>query len=339
VVTPTPAAAPLLLAELGFPRLDPVALDLPGPIDVRWYGLAYLAGFLVAYRLLLRLSRAGFLPVKPEAAVDLVVTLVMGVILGGRLGFILFYDFAGVAADPARIVRIWEGGLSFHGGLAGAAIACAVYARGHGVPFLRLGDALALAAPFGLFFGRIANFVNGELYGRVAGPDVPWAVRFPTDPAAFRLLGADTATTLRGRELALHEAFASGRWDAVRVQVPPRHPSQLYEALLEGLLLAALLWALYAWFRRRGRVPAPGLFGGLFLVLYGVFRSFVELFRQPDRQFTDAADRLGTVLGPLTMGQTLSLVMLVAGVALVVRAVRLGSTPAPPPGVAIAADG
>jgi phosphatidylglycerol:prolipoprotein diacylglycerol transferase len=328
VVTPTPAAAPLLLlAELGFPRIDPVALDLPGPVDVRWYGLAYVAGFFLGHRVLARLARAGYLPLKPQDAGDLVVHLVLGVILGGRLGFILFYDFARMAAEPSRILRIWEGGLAFHGGLIGAVVACALFARRHGIPFLRLGDALALAVPFGLLFGRIANFVNGELYGRVTGPEVPWAMRFPTDPAALRLLGADTATSLRGRELALREAFASGRWDAVREQVPLRHPSQLYEAALEGVVLALLLWAVYAWFRRRGLAPGNGLLGGLFLVLYGLFRSFVELFRQPDAQFRDAGDALGTVLGPLTMGQTLSLAMIAGGIALAAAAWRRRPTP------------
>lgn len=307
---------PLALLEIPYPWIDPVALDLPGPLDVRWYGLAYLCAFLAGYLVLRRLSRERFLPLDPDAAGDLIFTLIVGTILGGRVGYILFYDFARFAENPARIVRIWEGGLSFHGGLLGVLLAAWWFARKHRVPFLRLGDGLALAIPFGLFFGRLANFVNGELYGRVTGPGLPWAMRFPTDPVAQRLLGIESLP-LRERELAIEAAYDSGRWDAVRELVPLRHPSQLYEALGEGVLLGLVLWGLHAWARRRGRPLRPGTYGGVFLVGYGVIRSFVELFRQPDAQFRGPDDPLGTVLGPLTMGQTLSLLMVVAGLLLV----------------------
>lgn len=307
----------LTLIEIPFPRLDPVALDFPGPIDVRWYGLMYLVGFTIAFYVLRRLAREGFLRLDPDAVGDLITALVLGVLLGGRLGYILFYDFASFAQNPARILRVWEGGLSFHGGLLGVLIAAAWFARRRRVPYLNLGDGLALAVPFGIFAVRLANFVNGELYGRVAGSAVPWAMRFPTDPVALRLLGAEQLP-LRAREVAIERAYETGLWERVAPLVPLRHPSQLYEALLEGVLLAAILWAVFFWARkRRLRLPS-GSYGGIFLVGYGAFRSIVELFRQPDAQFRGPGDPLGTVLGPLTMGQTLSAGMILGGLGLLI---------------------
>lgn len=316
-----------LLLEIPFPRIDPVALDLPGPIDVRWYGLGYLLGFLAAYLVLRKLAKEGFVRMEPDAAGDLLTALVLGVILGGRVGYVLFYNFADFARNPAQIVRIWEGGLSFHGGLLGVIVAAWWFTRRHRIPFFSLGDGLALAIPFGIFFVRVANFINGELYGRVAGADVPWAMRFPSDPAAARLLGIG-GMGMRDRERAIEAAYDSGTWDAVAAQVPLRHPSQLYEALTEGLLLGLILWAVYAVTRRRGVRLPEGTFGGIFLVGYGLFRSFVELFRQPDAQFTEAGDPVGTVLGPLTMGQTLSTLMVLGGIGILVWSWRRGSPPA-----------
>lgn len=211
--------------------------------------------------------------------------------------------------------------MSFHGGLLGVLVAGAWFARRHGVPYLNLGDALALGAPFGIFAVRLANFVNGELYGRVASADVPWAVRFPTDPVARRLLGTEELP-MRAREERIEAAYESGMWDAVRDQVPLRHPSQLYEALAEGVLLGLVLWGVFALVRRRGlRLPA-GTYGGVFLLGYGAFRAVIELFRQPDTQFRGPDDPLGTVLGPLTMGQTLSALMILAGLLLFAGAWR-----------------
>ena len=328
----TLAALASVLFEIPFPRLDPVALDFPGPIDVRWYGLGYLAGFFVAYLILRRLAQRGFLRMEPDAAGDLITALVLGVILGGRIGYILFYDFADFAANPARIFRIWEGGLSFHGGLLGVIAATWWFTRRHRIPFFNLGDGLALAVPFGIFFVRVANFINGELYGRPAGPDVPWAMRFPTDPAALRALGLE-GMGMRDREQALQAAYDSGAWDAIAPQVPLRHPSQLYEALTEGLLLGLILWAVYAFTSKRGIRLPDGTYGGIFLLGYGVFRTFVELFRQPDAQFRDAGDPLGTVLGPLTMGQTLSALMILGGLGILAWSWRRAQG-APPPRVA-----
>lgn len=308
-----------LLLEIPYPFIDPVALDLPGPLDVRWYGLGYLAAFTVGYLILVRLARDGFLRMHPDAVGDLVFALMIGTIAGGRIGYILFYDFADFAANPSRIIRIWEGGLSFHGGLIGVLLAAAWFARKQGTPFLNLGDALALGVPFGIFAVRVANFVNGELYGRVTTSDVPWAMRFPTDPMALEVLGA-RGLGMRERELVLEQAYETGLWERVQAQVPLRHPSQLYEAATEGLILGLLVWAVYLLLRhRRGGVPA-GTLGGVFLLGYGVFRSVVELYRQPDAQFRGPDDPIGTVLGPLTMGQTLSVIMIAAGLGLLIRA-------------------
>lgn len=305
------------MLEIRYPYIDPVAIDLPGPLDVRWYGLGYMAGFGVAYYILRRLAQRRFLKLDPDAVGDLIFALMLGVILGGRLGYILFYDFSSFTANPLSIIRIWEGGLAFHGGLLGVIVAGAWFARKHGAPFLNVGDSLALGVCPGIFAVRVANFVNGELFGRVAGPDVPWALRFPTDPKAAELLGVGGA--LPDRERIIRDAFETGRWDAVSAQVPLRHPSQLYEALGEGLILGLILWVVFRWSARRGHPLGAGFFGGVFMLGYGVARTFIELFRQPDVQFTDDADRLGTVLGPLTMGQTLSLLMIAVGIFLVVR--------------------
>ncbi len=327
----TSALVAALLAEIPFPAIDPVALELPGGFAIRWYGIAYMVAFTIAYQLARRQARDGFVPIPPDSVGDLLFGAILGVILGGRLGYVLFYDFSSFAANPAQIIRIWEGGLSFHGGLMGAFLATWWYARKQRAPLLRLGDMVTMCATPGIFLVRMANFVNGELYGRVAGEGVPWAVRFPTDPTALRLLGAENAGSMRGRERIIERAQESGLWDQVRDQVPPRHPSQVYEGLAEGVLLGIILWSVYLWNRRRGRQPAPGTYGGLFLVGYGAFRSVIELFRQPDRQFTSADDPIGTVLGPLTMGQTLSLTMVAIGIVLVVRGLRRGSEPLAPP--------
>ncbi len=320
--------APLGLIEIPFPRIDPVALELPGGLAIRWYGIAFMLGFFAGYLLMRKMARDGYVPMEQASVGDLLFLFILGVILGGRLGYILFYDFPTFAANPARIIRIWEGGLAFHGGLLGALTAGWWFSRKHKVPFLRLGDGLALAVPPAILTVRIANFINGELYGRVTTDAVPWAVRFPTDPAAARLLGTAGAGSMRERELLIEQAYRTGLWDQVQAQVPLRHPSQLYEGLGEGVLLGLVLWALYTFNRRRGRYLAPGTYGGVFLLGYGIIRSVLELFRQPDAQFTDAGDPIGTVLGPLTMGQTLSLAMIVAGLYFIARGLRQGPVPA-----------
>jgi phosphatidylglycerol---prolipoprotein diacylglyceryl transferase len=316
-----------VLLELPYPRVDPVLVHVAGPIDVRWYGLGYLAGFAVAYFILRHLARIGFIRMQPDAVSDLLFGLIFGVVLGGRIGYLLFYDLPTVLAHPATALRIWEGGLSFHGGLLGVIIGAWWFTRKHAIRWLNLADGLALASPFGIFFVRIANFINGELYGRVADASVPWAMRFPTDPVAARLMGITGRLSLRQHEQVIRDAYRSGLWDRVRPMVPLRHPSQLYEAALEGLLLAAVLWAVYLWARRPGRPLGAGAYGGIFGVGYGVVRMISELFRLPDAQFRTATNPAGTVLGPLTMGQTLSAVMVIAGIILLVQAARRGPEP------------
>ena len=289
-----------VLPEFVFPGFDPVALRV-GPLAIRWYGLGYLAAFLIAGWVLDRLGRAGFVAMTKEAVSDLIGWLVVGVLAGGRLGYALFYDRS-LLVHPLELARIWTGGLSFHGGLLGVVIASAFFARRRGIPWRRLADALALAVPPGILLVRCANFVNAELYGRLAPAWLPWGVRFPTDPVA-RLASPELARSgglnWHGPWLRLRE---SGQWDAIAAQIPLRHPSQLYEALLEGLVTGLVLWLVY---RRGGRLAqSHGRLAALFLLCYASARFLVEFTRQPDAQ-------LGLVLGPLSMGQLLSLGMVV----------------------------
>ncbi len=314
---------PLVFAEIPFPGWNPVALHL-GPLQVRWYGLGYLVGFLIAGWLLDRLCRDGYLPLTKTAVSDLIGWMVVGVVAGGRLGYALFYDHA-MFTHPLELLKLWTGGLSFHGGLAGVVLASVLFAHRHRVRWRRLADALALATPLGIFLVRCANFVNGELYGRVAPAWLPWGMRFPTDPAAAHASPALAAAGAFGWHGVYAELRASGEWAGIAAQVPLRHPSQLYEALLEGAVMAALLWTLYR-LRVRPRLadPAraatglarPGALAGVFLLGYATARILVEFTRQPDAQFTGPGNPLGTVLGPLSMGQVLSLLVAAGGVLL-----------------------
>ncbi len=261
----------MILPVVPFPLIDPVAIEL-GPLAIRWYALAYLVGLIAGWRLARRLAVLPPCLMRAERADDLLAWMVLGVVAGGRLGYVLFYKPGYYLANPDEALFVWQGGMSFHGGLAGVALAVFLFARRHKLPFLRVGDIVAAVAPLGLFLGRLANFVNGELYGRAS--DVSWAMVFPSDPAQA-----------------------------------PRHPSQLYEAALEGLALGLVMLALASRERVRAR---PGLLAGVFFLGYGLARSFAELFREPDAH-------LGFVLGPVTMGQLLCLPLVVIGVALLVR--------------------
>lgn len=267
-------------------------------LSLRWYALAYLAGLLIGWRIMLRMMRRPALwgdrpPMPPEQVDDLLTWVILGVILGGRLGFVLFYEPGFYLAHPVEIVKVWQGGMSFHGGFAGVVVASWLYCRGRGIPPLRLADAMAVVAPIGLFFGRIANFINAELWGRPT--DLPWGVIFP----------GEAAQSCPGI-----------------VGPCARHPSQLYEAGLEGLLLGLVLWAML----RRGGLRRPGLCFGIFLAGYGLARMFIELFRVADAQFITPENPLGHVIGGagfgLSMGQVLSLPMVLLGLFLILRALR-----------------
>jgi phosphatidylglycerol---prolipoprotein diacylglyceryl transferase len=257
-----------------FPAIDPVLIQV-GPIAIRWYALAYVVGILVGWRYARSLAARSDGPLTPVMLDDFVSWAVLGIVLGGRLGYIVFYDLPLYLEHPLQILALWHGGMSFHGGLLGMILAMVLFARRHDLRFFHLADPIAAATPIGLFLGRLANFINGELYGRPS--DVPWAMAFPRDPTG-----------------------------------QPRHPSQLYEAGLEGVVLFVLLFIAARVFNA---LRWPGLESGLFLCGYALCRIFVEFFREPDTQ-------LGFLFAGATMGQLLSLPMLAFGIALVRQACR-----------------
>ncbi|MCU0903639.1 MAG: prolipoprotein diacylglyceryl transferase [Tabrizicola sp.] len=283
-----------------FPDISPnlFAFELFGiEIALRWYALAYIVGILFGWWIVLRAIRtpglwAGEPPLTAEQVERLLTWVIVGVILGGRLGYVLFYDLQSYLDDPLQIVRVWEGGMSFHGGFAGVVIAAVWFCRREGIPMLSMGDLLAIATPVGLMLGRLANFINAELWGRQT--DLPWGVIFPG-------AAAQTCPELVG--------------------LCARHPSQLYQAALEGLLLALVLfWLAFrrGWFRR------PGAVMGVFLAGYGIARFLVEFVRQPDAQFVTPGNPIGWAVqvggSGLTMGQLLSLPMIALGLWFVLRA-------------------
>ena len=285
-----------------FPPITPeiFTLHLFGlSLSLRWYALAYIVGLLVGWRIVVAALRRPNLwpgakaPMTAEQAENLLTWVIVGVILGGRLGFVLFYEPATYLAEPLRILRVWEGGMSFHGGFLGVVVAALIFCRRQAIPLLSAADVMALATPPGLMLGRIANFINAELWGRPTA--MPWGVAFPGD-AAQNCLGV--------------------------IGVCARHPSQLYEAGLEGLALGLALWLLV----RTGGLQRPGQVFGLFLAGYGAARFFVEFFRQADAQYITLSNPLGHViqLGPLglSMGQALSLPMVIAGLAFILAARR-----------------
>ena len=259
--------------------VGPVALDL-GYFQLRWYSLAYLAGIAIGWWYLLKLIAQPGAPIARRHADDMVFYATLGIILGGRLGYVLFYRPMDYIRNPIEIPQIWDGGMSFHGGVIGVSLAILWLARRNGLNWLRIHDYVACCVPFGLFFGRLANFVNGELWGRVT--DVPWAIRFDEVENGALVLG------------------------------PPRHPSQLYEAGLEGLLLFAVLWFMF--WKTRARYQ-PGRLVGAFLLVYGISRFLVELVRQPDVG-------LENLSWGLSMGQTLTVPMVAGGLYLILTAAR-----------------
>jgi phosphatidylglycerol:prolipoprotein diacylglycerol transferase len=266
--------------------LSPVALHI-GPFDLRWYSLAYLAGIFIGYWYLLKLLKQPGAPLARRHADDLVFYAALGIILGGRLGYVLFYNLAEYLRHPIEIVKLWDGGMSFHGGVVGTSLGIFYFAHKEKLSWLRIHDYVACCVPFGLFFGRLANFINQELWG--AQTQVPWAVRF------VELTGR---VLLNGRP----ETFLG----------PPRHPSQIYEAILEGLVLFAIL----AWmfWKTKARYE-PGRLVGAFLLFYGIFRFGVEFIREPDSQLVGFVQATG-----LHMGQWLSLPMILGGLYLMLTA-------------------
>jgi phosphatidylglycerol:prolipoprotein diacylglycerol transferase len=251
---------------ISYPRIDPTLIKL-GPLQLRWYGLMYAISFVIAMVLLKRLITRCQVRMKVEEIPDLILYAALGVILGGRLGYVLIYNPGFYFSHPGHIVAVWEGGMSFHGGLLGVIVAGAFFCWKRGYPFYEVADLAAIVAPVGLFFGRIGNFINGELYGRAT--DLPWCMVFPG--------GGDVC----------------------------RHPSQLYESFLEGMVLFSLLW-----FLSHKRLPQGVLFW-ILIMGYGLFRSLVEFVREPDAQ-------LGLILGPFSMGQFLSFPMFLLGLVMVV---------------------
>ena len=275
---------------LPFPVIDPIAIEL-GPFAVRWYALAYIAGIMLGWRSALWLARRNPVYFDPKLFDDFVLYATLGIVLGGRLGYVVFYNPGYFLANPLEAFMVWQGGMSFHGGMLGVVAATYIFARKHGAPWFALGDIVAAAAPIGLFFGRIANFINGELFGRVA-PDFPLAMVFP------------------------------------RGGPEPRHPSQLYEGVLEGLVLFLILLVMA---RRPEIRQKPGMIVGAFFVGYGGFRAAVEFVREPDAH-------LGHLLGFITMGQVLSLPMIAFGLFMIWLA-RSRPPVLPPKSVTPAASG
>jgi len=269
---------------IAFPVFNPIAISI-GPIAIRWYALAYIGGIVLGWiyaRALLKNERlwGGPAPISLLQLDDFILWVTVGIILGGRTGYVLFYNLPFFIQHPLEIFELWKGGMSFHGGFMGCVVAVIWFARANKVPILSLGDLTTAVGPIGLFLGRIANFINGELWGRPADPDLPWAMIFPT-----------------GGPL-------------------PRHPSQLYEAGLEGILLFTVLAVMI----RFGALKRPGLILGAFIAIYGLARITGEHFREPDPQ-------LGFLWGGLTMGMLLSVPMVIVGIIIIVWTWRQNRPP------------
>tara|TARA_A100000164_G_scaffold368235_1_gene391202 strand:- start:368 stop:1162 length:795 start_codon:yes stop_codon:yes gene_type:complete len=260
---------------INYPEISPIAIEI-GPLQVRWYGLMYLGGFLIAWLGLRMRSKNPGSPISPSMVDDLLFLIALGVIIGGRLGYIIFYSFNSVFSDPLVIFRVWEGGMSFHGGLIGVAVAMIFFAKKINKPIFSISDFVSPWVPPGLGLGRIGNFINGELWGSPTSADAIWAV------------------SVRG---------------------VPRHPSQIYEAFLEGIVLFIILWHFSS-------KPRPlGVITGAFLFFYGLFRVIVEFVRLPDLHLNPQAGGY-IAFGWVTMGQLLSLPMIISGVILCLLAYK-----------------
>jgi phosphatidylglycerol:prolipoprotein diacylglycerol transferase len=291
--------------------LNPLIFRLWDNVGPRWYGLAYVLAFVCSYLLLWFLAKRGYADLPVERVGDFVTGCALfGVIVGGRLGYVFFYK-PEMLREPMSILRVWEGGMSSHGGMIGILLFTFYYARRHKISWMNLGDNLVVTAPLGLFFGRCANFINGELYGRAT--KVPWAMQFPKElldhpgeagRAAAVCTKIDPAlTTPDAIVAAVHQqAQVKG---ALRSILTPRHPSQLYEAFFEGIVLFAILWFV----RTRMRQP-NGVLTGLFFICYAIFRIVIETFREPD----------ATLILGFTRGQFFSFFLIAIGIAFIVAA-------------------
>jgi phosphatidylglycerol:prolipoprotein diacylglycerol transferase len=291
-------------------NLDPFIFRISGNIGPRWYGMAYVLAFVFAYLLLRVLSKRAYLDLPPSVLGDFVTWVALfGVMIGGRLGYVLFYK-PEMLRDPLSILRVWEGGMSSHGGILGVVVFTLIYSRRHKLPWTNPGDNLCVVAPIGLFLGRCANFINGELYGRLAS--VPWAMQFPKE-----LLDAGNAAegdralaacqqidpSLKSVESIIEAVRTNPKIaDALRPILTPRHPSQLYEAFFEGIVLFAILW----FFRTRTRQP-NGVLTGVFFICYAIFRIVIEYFREPDAK----------LVGSFTRGQFFSFFLIAIGLGFV----------------------
>ena len=286
-----------------FPEISPeiFSVDIGGfEFALRWYALSYIIGIFLGWRLAVLATRRADLwprnqsPIEPVQAEDLMTWIVFGVILGGRLGYVIFYEPGKYIGDPVSILKVWQGGMSFHGGFLGVVLTAYLFFKRNLVPYASGADLLALCTPIGLLLGRIANFINAELWGRAT--EMTWGVAFPGEAAQ-----------------------ACGQLSGLCA----RHPSQLYEAVLEGLLLGMIL--IFVAFRKNG-LKRPGLISGLFFAGYGISRYMVEFFRQPDAQFQSVTNPVGYAFQfgdyGLTMGQSLSLPMIILGIALIITALR-----------------
>ena len=291
--------------------LDPIIFRIYDSIGPRWYGLAYVLAFLCSYLLLRVLAKMGYADLPVAKVGDFITGCALfGVIVGGRLGYVFFYN-PGMLREPLSILKVWQGGMSSHGGMIGVLVFTLYYARRHRISWLNLGDNLVGTAPLGLFFGRCANFINGELYGRAT--NVPWAMQFPkelldhpgeADRAIVACAQIDSAlTTPEAVAAAVHrEPHVK---EVLRSILTPRHPSQLYEAFFEGIVLFAILWFV----RTRMRQP-NGIITGLFFICYAIFRIVIEYFREPD----------SPMIGSFTRGQFFSFFLIAMGVAFIVAA-------------------
>ncbi len=260
-----------------FPDIDPVIVNFSSnsPFKITWYSASYVLGIVLGWAYIKYLNRNTLFnkPIDNKQIDDLITAIILGIVIGGRLGYVLFYDLQHNIKDPLNIFRTWEGGMSFHGGLLGVVIASLIYCRIHKLKFFRMIDLVACATPIGLFFGRIANFINAELQGRVT--TINWGVIFPG-------------------------------------QSHPRHASQLYESFLEGIVLFIILYLVYT---KTKAQKFQGIISGIFLIMYSVFRSIIENFREPD-------EHIGFIIGNITMGQILSLPMLLSGLLIILYSIK-----------------